>query len=289
MNRRSLCLSIALTAVLLATPCAWADTLALTANDRPADVTESEFISYAPQNPLIGLDTAIAAASEKGESLWKGKLELGAFFTDGNTDRLGGNFGLTVTRDDEDTKFTGKATATYAEENDERTTNEQFVSLREDFKLGEWYAFAILSFERDEFERIDLRAIFAPGAGRTLADDPDFKLDVELGPTLTYTNYENDSGDGIPDEDAEYAIEARIAFHAEIAVFDSAKIIQDLEIFPSLSDFGQYRFVSETAFVQPLSEAWYFKLSIIDKYNSDPVSGTEKNDLEVRVSLVFDF
>jgi putative salt-induced outer membrane protein len=315
VDLRTLRLFAALAAVLLIAPAAIGDTVTLTNGDRISgnvlaeangklvietpyagkitvdmeivadyDGIEDDYVTYAPGSALLGPVAALAAEKEEPKSPWDGKLELGAFFTDGNTDRRGGNLGLTVTHEGEKTKFTGKATATYAEENGERTTNEQFVSLREDYTHWKpWYVFALLSFERDEFEEIDLRAIFAPGAGRKLADSEDFKLNVELGPTVTYIDYKTEG------EDSDTEFEGRLAFHAELAVFDSAKLTEDLEVFVNLDDVDQYRIVSETAFTQPLSEAWYFKLSVIDKYNSEPKGDAKRNDIEVRLSLVFDF
>ncbi len=228
------------------------------------------------------METAVHAEVDlRTSDLWKGKLELGALFTDGNTDRMGGNLALTVIRETPDDKFTGKATVTYAEEDDVKSADEQFLSLREDFKFEPWYVFAVLSFERDPFEDIDLRAIFSPGAGRNIAKSETFTADIEIGPALTYNDYRS--------RDSEYAAELRLGFKAEWKVFGTARITEDLQIYPSLSDTGEFRLVSETAFEQPLGGSWFMKISLIDRYNSDVADGIEENDLELRLSLVYDF
>ena len=213
--------------------------------------------------------------------LWKGKFAMGAFLTDGNTDRLGGSLGLTLTRETPGDKLTAKAGINYVEEDGTKVVDEQLLSLREDVKFDPWYVYALLSFERDEFEDLDLRGIFAPGVGRNLVKDDTLSIDVEIGPTLTYNNYVS--------RDAEYASELRIGFIAAWKVFGEARITEDLQIFPSLTDTGEFRFISETAFEQPLGGSWFMKLSLIDRYNSDVSDDTEENDFEVRLALIYDF
>jgi len=231
-----------------------------------------------------GAKSALQAEVDRLSSptkLWKGKLELGALFTDGNTERLGGNLSLRLTRETPGDKLTARAAVTYAEEDGEKTADEQFLSLREDVKLDPWYVYALLSFERDEFEDIDLRGIFSPGAGRNIAKSDTFKADIEIGPSLTFNDYVS--------RDSEWAAELRLGFTAEWKVFENATISQDLQLFPSLTDTGEFRLISETAFEQPLGGSWFMKLSLIDRYNTDVADGIEENDLELRLALVYDF
>jgi putative salt-induced outer membrane protein YdiY len=212
---------------------------------------------------------------------WKGKLELGALLTDGNTERLGANVALKLVRETPGDKFTAKAAYNYVEEDGERIADKQFLSLREDVKFDPWYVYALLSFERDEFEDLDLRGIFAPGAGRNIAESETFTADIEIGPTLTYNDYLS--------RDSEYAAELRLGLVAAWKVYGDLTITEDLQVFPSLTDTGEFRFISETSLEQPLGGSWFMKLSLIDRYNSDVTGDTEKNDLELRLSLVYDF
>ena len=62
-------------------------------------------------------------------------------------------------------------------------------------------------------------------------------IDVEIGPTLTYNDYVS--------REAEYASELRIGFLAAWKVFGEARITEDLQIFPSLTDTGEFRLISE--------------------------------------------
>lgn len=234
-----------------------------------------------PAVAAAGAKAGSAVEKEVAQTTWDGKLELGALYTNGNSDRLGGHVSATVIRDTPDDKFTAKALYNYAEEDGSKVTDEQILTLREDVKFDPWYVFGILEGEHDDIEMLDLRATFTLGAGRKLADGPKFKASLDLGGTLVYTDYETD--------DARYDFEARIGFHAEMPVFESAKLTQDLAVYPSITQGGEYRLVSETAFEQPLSEDWFFKLSVLNRYNSDVPDGVDENDLEVRLSLVYSF
>ena len=237
----------------------------------------------APTFLLDGLDAEIEVLGAEAEATpWSGQVELGAHFSSGNTDRRGVHLGFLAVREVETDRFEVKGRAVYNEEDGSRTTNEQTLSVREDLKFDGWYAFVLLGLERDEFEDLDLRAVFGPGIGIVLADGDDLKAKVEAGPTVVYENYRSDRDD-------QWDLVARIGFNAEMKVFDNAKITESLELFPSLSDLGEFRLVSETTFEQPLSEVLFFKLGVINEYNTDVTKGVDRWDLKLLASLVYKF
>jgi putative salt-induced outer membrane protein YdiY len=257
--------------------------------DQVADIASGEDLAariaagMAAPAETAGAPLGAKSAVEKEieDTPWKGKLAIGGLWTEGNTERLGLNVSATVVRETADDKFTAKASYDYAEEDGDKVTDRQAVSLRQDVKFDPWYVFGILEGMHDEFQDLDIRATLTLGAGRVLADSEDFKASLDLGATLVFTDYET--------EDSEWSGEARIGFNAEKAVFDSAKITQDLALYPSITDGGEFRLVSETAFEQPLSEAWFFRLSVLNLYDSNAPDDIDEHDLEVRLSLVYNF
>ncbi len=220
-------------------------------------------------------------------SPWSGALEFGGTYTSGNTDRRGLTSSLTVTRDTADDKFTAKAYSLYAEENGERTTNEKGLWMREDVKFNPWYVFALLSFEKDEFEDLELRGIFAPGLGYWIADTDDFKARVEVGPTLTYVDYDRDYYFPDEDESGEYRAEARVGAHVDWRIFKETLFYADLQYFPTRG--GECRLISDTGFSQPLSESIFFKFAAINEYNSELQNPSKNHDLKIITALVFKF
>ncbi len=243
------------------------------------------FASAAPAlaaNPRETLrDEIEVLGSEEEVVRWKGEIELGATYSSGNTDRRGFNAGARAARETVEDLFESRFTAVYSEEDGERSTNEQVLSFRYDRKELPWYWFGFLSFERDEFEDLDLRIVFSPGVGYVITDTPEAKAKVEIGPSGLYQDYEDTDGD--------WEFELRIGFRGEWAVFEKARITEDLQVFPSLSDSGEYRVKSETAFEQPLSDVLFFKLAVLFDYNTDVPEGVDRQDLKVLASLVYKF
>ena len=219
--------------------------------------------------------------SEEAVTSWKGQLELGAFYNAGNTDRLGFNFGAAAALDSSDNLFETKFSAVYSEEDKARSENEQFFSFRHNHKFHPWYTLGILSLERDEFEDLDLRLVFSPGLGYVIEDTDDVKMSVEFGPSALYQDY--DEGD------SEWEFELRVGFRGEFALFDAAKLVEELAIYPSMSDSGEYRIQSETSFEQPLSDVLFFKISALFYYNSTVPEGVDKQDTKILASLVYKF
>ena len=66
-------------------------------------------------------------------------------------------------------------------------------------------------------------------------------------------------------------------------------VLQELVMYPSLEDTGDYRFHSETVWTTPISDKVSFKLSFIDDYNSNPAAGKKKNDTTLATSLSYAF
>ena len=75
----------------------------------------------------------------------------------------------------------------------------------------------------------------------------------------------------------------------EFALFDAAKLVEELAIYPSMSDSGEYRIQSETSFEQPLSDVLFFKISALFYYNSTVPEGVDKQDTKILASLVYKF
>jgi putative salt-induced outer membrane protein len=230
--------------------------------------------------PLSEVEAELAKLSSP-TGTWAGNLELGGALSDGNTDVLSGFFRLTLTRETPGDKFTFRAAARYAEENGNKIVDEQILSLREDVKLDPWYVFALLSFERDQFEDLDLRGIFAPGAGIRFVDEEKLKMDFEAAPTLRYSDYRS--------RESEWAGELLLGHKVDWNPFGEARVTSDLQLFPSLTQGGEFRLQWEGAIEQPVAEGWFARLSIVDKYNSDPSPGFEKNDFTIRLALVYKF
>jgi len=241
------------------------------------------FALAAPALAGEALDEEIEVLGIESDPAWKGQIELGANYSSGNTDKRGFIFGARAKRETAEDEFEARFDAIYSEDDGERSVNEQILAFRYDIELEDpWYAFALLSFERDEHEEIDLRAIFAPGVGYWLTKEEDLQARLEAGPSALYEDYRTEEGET-------WELEFRVGFWGQMKVFDSATLTQDLQYFPTLTDTPEYRLVSETTFAQPLSESWFLKLAVLWFYDSAPAEHVDRQDLKVLISLVYEF
>jgi putative salt-induced outer membrane protein YdiY len=238
---------------------------------------------------LIGeLVEVLDAAEEKSdEGGWKNRFELGAVYNSGNSTARSANTLIQTQREWESHRFLGNFRVNYGEDRGERTQNEQILFLRDELKNMEpWYIFNQLTLERDEFEDLDLRAIYSPGVGYNFIDrEEDGKpvlLQGEVGPAVVYRNYRERGG-------SEWAFEAYIGGYYERPVFDEARFYVRTQYYPSITDAGEFRLNVEVGLEQPLSETMNLKLTFIDQYNSDVTRGVKRNDFKALLSITWDF
>jgi putative salt-induced outer membrane protein YdiY len=231
-----------------------------------------------------GVDPAIedVASSESSESSWDGEIGLGFNWQTGNTERLGLVFDFKLEREDEDSKSAVRAGVIYTEDDDVRTANRQFLAVQHDIKFDDpWYFFGLLAMNRDEFKEIDFRGALTPGLGYNFGDNDEWKLSAEVGPTLTYTNWEF--------LENEWTFELFAAVKGELQVFDEARLIQNLFIYPSITNSPDLRILSETAFEQPLSDAMFLRIAFLVNYDTSVESPTKKTDTNLLVTLAIKF
>ncbi len=225
-----------------------------------------------------GVDAAVEQVVQAG---WSGDVELGVNYQTGNTERMGIAFRFSVVRDAPNDKFEVNGGLLYTEEDDTRNTNRQFLTIQENLKFGSWYVFGLLAFNRDEFKDIDLRGALTPGVGYIFADSDDWKLLAEVGPTMTYTDWR--------DGESEWTFEIFFAAKAEVTVFESAKLYENLFLYPSITNSPDFRLISETGFEQPLSESLFLRIAFIVNYDTSVSSPTRETDTKLLITLAMKF
>jgi putative salt-induced outer membrane protein YdiY len=221
--------------------------------------------------------------AKEAKSPWTIRIDLGGSYATGNTERLGFAFRFEAKRVTEETEFLALATAIYAEDRDSRTENEQIVAFRYDRKFEDWYLFAGINFERDEFEDIDLRSQIMGGAGTWLEKSEDLTIKVETAPAATYVDYRSGN------RDDEWLFEWIFALWGDWKVSEQLTIKQWIRWVPDLTNTPDYRINWLTDFITPLAENVSGKLTFAWDYNTRPAPGLERSDIRVLVSVVFQF
>lgn len=169
---------------------------------------------------------------------------------------------------------------------DGETDAEKYYGMgRYAFSIGEtkrWYNFYKIEGEHDRFAEIDYRLVPSAGVGYWFYDYPGTKMMAEMAVGLEHTNFRSEAGDS-----NEVVIIPR-AF-LETGLFVNSKLSQDITLYSSLRDAGEFRLHSETTFTNPLTDKLSLNFSIVDDFNSDPPEDAEKNDLRFTSSLTLSF
>ncbi len=231
--------------------------------------------------PMICLSSGLAHAAEK--DLWKQEVALGYTQKTGNTQSAELVSNYEGIRKAEYSELTIKAGVLYSSVNKKMDGQKYNGSARYAPDLGDtdWFAFGKFEFEHDRFAGIDYRYLPSIGAGYWMAREEDWKASGEVGVGHEYVKYIDGS-----DDDNVVLIPR---FFAEKAIFEKAKVSEELIFYPSLEDAKKYRLRSETRFTNALSEALSLRVSFIDEFNTNPLGESKKNDTQMVLALVYGF
>lgn len=220
-------------------------------------------------------------AAEGAPRPWKIAGNVGITVTEGNSDTLTVTAGAEGAREFEPWKILLKIRAIYAESGGVETANEQVFTERLERALTERsWLFQEFMLEHDEQEALSYRIQFTLGYKRQLVRREGFNLYAEAGGGVLYERFRAATEtEGI----------AQLGFNLDWKLTDHLLFTQSFTIYPSFSEGGEYRFVSESVFTTPIGEKVDLRFSIIDKFDSQPPAGVKENDLQVTLSLAIRF
>jgi len=224
------------------------------------------------------------AGEEEKDVTWQREVSVGYSKSSGNTQSKQLSGSLYASRKTDYNEFTVKGNSLYASSDNKMDTQKWYGMARYAFSFGKkkWYNFYKVEADHDRFSNIDYRIVPSLGIGYWFSDQPDWKAMVELGVGLEHTKF-RDGG-----EDSDEAVVIPRAFF-EKELWHKSRIKEDLYLYPSLENSGEFRLRSETVFDYPIDERLSLRLSVIDDYDSDPPANTKKNDTQFTSSLVYSF
>lgn len=237
-----------------------------------------------PTTPTIDATTAPEAAATtvavplEGtmDVKWTGSVNIGASYSDGNTDSRAINAGFDAERRAEKDRHTVKGYWNYAEQRD--ASGEFGLSARragltykyDYFMSKQVYAFGIAGIESDTLADIRKRYYVGGGAGYQWREEENFKWNSEAGLTFFKTDYK-------VSEDKDF-IAARLANNVAWQINEQTKLENGIEIFPSLEDKDDVYGRSDTKVRTNLSKTMFAQLQWLYQYNNAPATGKERND-----------
>lgn len=219
------------------------------------------------------------------KKIWSGEADLGADLQRGNKEAAELTAGFAVKRKTDKNEFDVAGHAYYSAEDKKMNAQKYDAMTRYAYSFGrdlKWYNFYKTEADHDRFANIDYRLIPTTGLGYWFYDLDDFKAMAEIGVGVEYTKYREDR-----DSEAEGILVPRI--YLEKRLLGKSKISQDLTVYPSFTESGEYRLKSLTVLSAPLSDQVALKFTLLDEYNSKPGGTAKKNDLRLTSGLSYSF
>jgi putative salt-induced outer membrane protein YdiY len=176
------------------------------------------------------------------------------------------------------------STATSTSSTSATVTSNTFSSgLRQDRLLtADDFVFALAQYDYIQPQGIKLRQTYGGGFGRDLVHKPKFTFSAVGGLTYVRTGFEN----GTPIENSAEILVGE-ALTAKLGKY--VMLTHDINFYPNLSQTGEYRFDTSTAFAVPLSKRLSFSVSFVDFFLSNPAPGSHQNNatLSTGIGVIF--
>jgi hypothetical protein len=136
--------------------------------------------------------------------------------------------------------------------------------------------YAQATAERDINAALELRTDLALGLGKLLKQNEDNYLDGNLGLNFSYENWDNGYMDSfrktVPREEKhETGLDLQLGLQYAYTVFGGGVLSEGVVLYPSISQPGDLRARSETAFTVSVSPHLKLRFDLLVDYNNEPV------------------
>ncbi len=233
--------------------------------------------------PPVEPETPLEPVIEEPEAVWASRVELGLNGSQGNSERLNGQLAFRTTRVTEGTRLSIDANWRVNTNRGQRTANRLTLNARQDWNLPEsqWTLFLQSGSEFDEFREFDARVSAGAGFSYRFIEDEDTKLSARIG-----VGFSRDFGG--PDENSVPELITGVDFSHRLT--DRQRIVVSGELFPDLTETGEYRSVSNARWEYRLDTEQDLSLSIGVEHRYDTQATSEfRTDVDYFVRLVLGF
>ncbi len=217
---------------------------------------------------------------------WSGFLDTGLSLTRGNSETLNFNLSGQAVRETARDKITAYGSSVFANNGTggptKTTANAIGGGIRVDVNITDrFYVYGLTDFYHDEFQQLDLRNILAGGVGYHVIRTKATTFDVYGGGDFNQSYYSTPltrrTGEIMAGEYFTHSFSNRMTFD------------ERFELFPNISETGEYRYTFNTHAVTKLSQWLAWQISFVDLYVSNPPVGVKNNDLILSTGLRLTF
>lgn len=219
-------------------------------------------------------------------AFWSGTLDIGFSMTAGNSDTRSFTGAFRGVREKPTNKLAIYANALQIRNSTNgpvRITGQSIWSgARLDADVTKkWFVFGSGDFEYNKPQKLDIRTVLGGGAGYHILRGDRAALNFTLGFTNNYENFSTglvrNSAEGLIGQDLRLKINNR------------ARLTNRFVLYPNLSNTGNYRALLDASLQTDLNNWLGWHVTVGNRYNSRPVSATEKNDFLMSTGLRVSF
>ena len=144
-----------------------------------------------------------------------------------------------------------------------------------------WFVFASVDLDTDQFQSLDIRFVPAAGLGGHVIKTDATILDLSLGASVNREVFST----GLKRTSGEVLIGQEFT-----KKFSKATSLQEkLVIYPGVTEVGEYRVNFDTSFATILRRWLSWQVTVSDRLLSNPVAGRKKNDILLTTGLRISF
>ena len=206
------------------------------------------------------------------------RLHGGMSLTDGNSETIRLNFGF-LAEGEKNTfgSYRSGAAVNYGKSvvdghSETDVENSTVFAIARRMIDSSLFGYVDTKLERDIIAKLSYRISAGPGLGSYLWKNKQSIFSVELGPSYIWEKTEGERG--------EY-FSLHTAQRLDIHLSDIAKLWESMEYLPDISEFSNYRFNSEIGLETLISSRISLRLSVENKYTSQPGLEVDPDDLSV--------
>ena len=213
-----------------------------------------------------------------------GSIDLGLSYASGN-DSADYYTAIAVayrTRSDE---YSVNATSDFSRNNAESTGRHTLTLDQQHMVSDNWFTAGIADFLNSRQQELSLRSTFGGGLGRRLLQTEHTRLAVIGGAAYTHENYSLNP----PSSGERSNAEAFVALRFNTFRFRTLMIGASTSIYPSMSDPGRVRFVTNGDLKIELVRNLYWKFHAYENFDNRPPVNAPRNDFGTSSSLGWSF
>ncbi len=217
---------------------------------------------------------------------WAGSIAFGLAEASGNSNSTTFNTSAAVARLAGKNKMSLYFSQVYATQSTTLPYGETANRVGGGFRLdrdisGKMFVFGTTDYDYDKFLGLDLRSVFGGGLGYHAWKSTRGHLDVGGGAVYNHEKYAT----GDTNNSAEVLVNEEFA----IKLLSRLNVIQSLQLYPNISDSGQFRLNFDTTASMPIYRFLEWNFGINDRYQTNPLPGRVGNDILFTTGVRFSF